>query len=65
MPSLIEKRYDNGANITVLIILAAIVGIFLEYLGVIDIVPGFGRDGSYFQVQGQPTNEQGIRQTHQ
>ena len=65
MPRLIGKRSDNGANITVLIILAAIVGILLEYLGAIDIVPGFGREGYNFQLQGQPTNEQNTGQTHQ
>lgn len=65
MPRLIGQRSSNRANISVLIILAAIVGILLEYLGAIDVVPGFGRQGSYFQLQGQPTNEQGIRQTHQ
>lgn len=65
MPRLIGKRSDNGANITVLIILAAIVGILLEYLGAIDIVPGFGREGYNFQLQGQLTNEQNTGQTHQ
>jgi len=65
MPRLIGKRSDNGANITVLIILAAIVGILLEYIGAIDIVPGFGREGYNFQLQGQSTNEQGNRPTHQ
>lgn len=65
MPRLVGQRSNNGANITALIILAGIVGILLEYLGAIDIVPRFGREGGYFQLQGQPTNEQGIRQTHQ
>lgn len=65
MPRLIGKRSDNGANITVLIILVAIVGILLEYLGAIDIVPGFGREAYYFQLQGQPTNQQNTGQTHQ
>ncbi|HEY9675855.1 MAG TPA: hypothetical protein V6D11_30715 [Waterburya sp.] len=65
MPRLVGQRSNNRANISVLIIFAAIVGILLEYLGAIDIVPGFGREGGYFQLQGQPTNEQGIRQTHQ
>ena len=65
MPRLVGQRSNNGANITVLIILAAIVGILLEYIGAIDIVPGFGREGYYFQLQGQPTNEQNTGQTHQ
>jgi hypothetical protein len=50
---------------TALIILAAIVGILLEYIGAINIVPGFGREGYNFQLQGQPTNEQNTGQTHQ
>lgn len=65
MPRLIGQRSNNRANISVLIIFAAIVGILLEYLGAIDIVPGFGREGYYFQFQGESTNEQGIRQAHQ
>lgn len=63
MPRLIGKRSDNGANIAVLIILAAIVGILLEYLGALDIVPGFGREAYYCQLQGQPTDEQNTGQT--
>jgi hypothetical protein len=43
MPRLVGQRFNNRANISVLIILAPIVGICLEYLGAIDIVPGFGR----------------------
>ncbi|MEH2193934.1 MAG: hypothetical protein V7K98_15045 [Nostoc sp.] len=58
MPRLVGQRSNAGANITVLITLVAIFGIFLEYFGVIDIVPGFGREGRYFQLKIQPTNEQ-------
>lgn len=65
MPRLVGQRSNNGASITALIILAALGGILLEYLGVIDIVPGFGREEYHFQLQGQPTNEQNTRQTHQ
>ncbi|HEY9598893.1 MAG TPA: hypothetical protein V6D33_14605 [Cyanophyceae cyanobacterium] len=65
MPRLIGQRSNNGENITSLIILAAIVGILLEYLGAIDLVPGFGREGYNFQIQGQLTNEQNTGQTHQ
>jgi hypothetical protein len=60
MPRLVGQHSNHTANITVLIILVAIVGVLLEYLGVIDIVPGFGQEGRDFQLQGQPTNEQGI-----
>ncbi|BAY42815.1 hypothetical protein SAMD00079811_03930 [Scytonema sp. HK-05] len=65
MPRLVGQRSNTGANITSLIIIAAIVGVLLEYLGAIDIVPGFGREGRYFQLQGQPTNEQGSGQINQ
>jgi hypothetical protein len=65
MPRLIGKRSDNGTNLTVLIIIAAIAGILLEYLGAIDIVPDFGREAYNFQLQGQPKNEQNTGQTHQ
>mgnify|MGYP005839064515 CR=1 FL=1 len=65
MPRLLGQRSNNGANITVLILLAAIVGVFLEYIGAINIVPGFGQEGYYFQLQGQPTNEQVTGQTNQ
>ncbi|MEH2141218.1 hypothetical protein [Nostoc sp.] len=58
MPRLVGQRSNTGANITVLIILIAIFGVFMEYFGVIDIVSGFGREGRYFQLKIQPTNEQ-------
>ncbi|QLE50182.1 hypothetical protein FD724_20215 [Nostoc sp. C057] len=62
MPRLVGQRSNTGANITVLIILIAIFGVLLEYFGMIDIVPGFGREGRYFQIKGQATNEQVIEQ---
>ncbi|HEY9652087.1 MAG TPA: hypothetical protein V6C95_15590 [Coleofasciculaceae cyanobacterium] len=65
MPRLVGQRSNNGVNITSLIILAAIVGIVLEYLGAIDLVPDFGREGYNFQLQGQSTNEQNTGQTYQ
>ncbi len=65
MPRLVGQRSNTGANITSLIIIGAIVGVLFEYLGVIDIVPGFGREGGYFQLQGQPTNEQSSEQINQ
>ncbi len=55
MPRLVGQRSNTGANITVLIILIAIFGVLLEYFGVIDIVPSFGREGRYFQLKGQAT----------
>ncbi|MBD2512097.1 hypothetical protein H6G91_33545 [Nostoc muscorum FACHB-395] len=62
MPRLVGQRSNTGANITVFIILIAIFGVLLEYFGMIDIVPGFGREGRYFQIKGQATNEQVIEQ---
>ncbi|MBD2525191.1 hypothetical protein [Nostoc sp. FACHB-133] len=62
MPRLVGQRSNTGANITVFIILIAIFGVLLEYFGMIDIVPGFGREGRYFQIKGQANNEQVIEQ---
>lgn len=62
MPRLIGKCSNTGTNITVLIVLVAIFGVLLEYFGMIDIVPHFGREGRYFQLKGQATNEQLIEQ---
>ena len=64
MPRLVGQRSNTGANITGLILFVAIVGVLIEYLGAIDIVPGFGREGGYFQLPGQPTNELGAGQTN-
>lgn len=64
MPRLIGQRSNAGANITGLILFVAIVGVLLEYLGAIDIVPGFGRERGYVQLQGQPTTEQDASQTN-
>jgi hypothetical protein len=57
MPRLVGKRSDAGANVTALLLLAAIAGVLLEYFGVIDVIPRFGREGRYMQLQGQTTNE--------
>ena len=65
MPRLVGQRSNTGANITVLIMLLTIFGVFLEYFGVIDIVPVFGREGRYFQLKGHATNEQVIEQPNQ
>ncbi|MDM9584180.1 MULTISPECIES: hypothetical protein [unclassified Nostoc] len=65
MPRLVGQRSNTGANITSLIILLAIFGVLSEYFGVIDIVPGFGREGQYFQLKFRTTNEQIIQQPNQ
>ncbi|MCW5317029.1 hypothetical protein GTQ43_25375 [Nostoc sp. KVJ3] len=65
MPRLVGQRSNTGSNITVLITLVAIFGVLFEYFGVIDIVPGFGREGRYFQLKIQPTSEQVTGQPNQ
>ncbi|MEH2150602.1 hypothetical protein [Nostoc sp.] len=65
MPRLVGQRSNTGANLTSLIILLAIFGVLSEYFGVIDIVPGFGRERGYFQLKFQTTNEQMIQQPNQ
>ncbi len=57
MPRLVGKQSHTGENVAALLILAAIVGVVLEYVGVINVVPGFGRDDRYSPMQGQVTNE--------
>lgn len=43
MPRLVGQRSDSSSSIAlVLIVLAA--GVSLEYLGYVNVVPGFGRD---------------------
>jgi len=64
MPRLVGKRSDVGANVTALLLLAAIAGVLLEYFGVIDVIPSFGREGRYIQLQGQTTNEYVAEQNH-
>ncbi|MBW4562728.1 MAG: hypothetical protein KME32_16580 [Mojavia pulchra JT2-VF2] len=65
MPRLVGNRSHAGANITIIIILIATFGVLLEYFGVVDIVPGFGREGRYFQLKSQLTNEQVTEQPNQ
>lgn len=65
MPRLVGHRSHTGANITILIIFIAIFGVLYEYFGVMNIVPGFGREQRYFQLKSQPTNEQVIGQPNQ
>ncbi|MBD2596437.1 hypothetical protein H6G74_19180 [Nostoc spongiaeforme FACHB-130] len=65
MPRLIGHRSHTGVNITILIIMLAIFGVLYEYFGVINIVPGFGREKRFFQLKNQPTNEQVTGQPNQ
>ena len=57
MPRLVGKRSDAGLNITVLFLLTASLGVLIEYFGVIDVIPDFGREGPHIQNQGQASNK--------
>ncbi|MBW4469098.1 MAG: hypothetical protein KME45_01700 [Stenomitos rutilans HA7619-LM2] len=57
MPRLVGKQSHTGENITALITLAAVIGVALEYIGVINVVPGFGRDDRYSPLQSHVTSE--------
>jgi hypothetical protein len=65
MPRLLGNRSHTRANITILIIIIAMFGVIYEYFGVINIVSGFGREGRFFQLKSQPTNEQVTGQPNQ
>lgn len=58
MPRLVGQRSDAGANLTALLLIAAVIGVLLEYIGVIDVIPNFGNEGRYSQFQGQVGDEQ-------
>jgi hypothetical protein len=47
MPRLIGQRSDSSPAIALLCLLILTAGISLEYLGYINIIPGFGRDIPY------------------
>jgi hypothetical protein len=47
MPRLVGKRADASPAIALLFLIAIAAGVSLEYLGYINIVPGFGRDKPY------------------
>jgi hypothetical protein len=47
MPRLIGQRSDSSPSIALLFLLALAAGISLEYLGYVNVVPGFGRDMPY------------------
>jgi hypothetical protein len=57
MPRLVGQQSHTETNVAILIIFAAVAGIILEYFGAIDFVSGFGQEGAYLQLQGQPTNK--------
>jgi hypothetical protein len=47
MPRLVGQRSDSSPTIALLFLLAIIAGVSLEYLGYVNVVPGFGRDVPY------------------
>lgn len=63
MPRLVGKQSHTGENVAALIVLAAIVGVALEYIGVINVIPGFGRDDHYAPLQSHVTNERVMTQS--
>lgn len=64
MPRLVGKQSHTGENVAALIILAAVVGVVLEYIGVINVVPGFGRGDRYRPLQSYVKSEHVIVQKH-
>ena len=54
MPRLIGKQSNNSAYVGLVLILAIAITGSLEYLGAINIIPGFGRD----TWTGEPFNPQ-------
>lgn len=47
MPRLVGKRSNANSSIALLALIAIASGILIEYLGYINVVPGFGREGRY------------------
>ncbi|HEY9887424.1 MAG TPA: hypothetical protein V6D02_03435 [Candidatus Obscuribacterales bacterium] len=48
MPRLIGKQSNNSWYMTLVLIMAIAVAGSLEYLGVINVIPGFGNEESRF-----------------
>jgi hypothetical protein len=44
MPRLVGQRSNNSPYLVLLVAIAAIAVVAVEYLGVTDVVPEFGRD---------------------
>jgi predicted small secreted protein len=47
MPRLVGKPSDASSTIALLFLLALAAGVSVEYLGYVNVVPGFGRDIPY------------------
>ena len=52
MPRLIGKRSNPNPVIALVFMFAIGTGVSLEYLGYMNLVPGFGRDVQYTSQQG-------------
>ena len=63
MPRLVGKQSHTGENVAALLVLAAVVGVALEYAGVINVIPGFGRDGRHNVFQNRASSEHVMTQT--
>lgn len=47
MPRLVGKRSNANSSLALLFLIAIASGVLIEFLGYINIVPGFGREGRY------------------
>lgn len=47
MPRLVGKRSDASPVLALFLLLAIGAGVSLEYLGYVNVVPGFGRETEY------------------
>lgn len=47
MPRLIGQRSDSSSSIALIVLLALAAGISLEYLGYVNVIPGFGQNIPY------------------
>jgi hypothetical protein len=59
MPRLIGKTSKTPLYTTILIVVAVSAVTGLEYIGAIDIVPGFGRDNTTMRVSNLATPSMG------
>lgn len=47
MPRLVGEQKNHGVSVSLLVFVIAGVVVGLEYVGAIDVIPGFGRNTSY------------------
>lgn len=51
MPRLVGQRSNSGLYLGLFVAIAVITTVLVEYFGVIDVVPGFGRDPIELKIQ--------------